>query len=397
MDGRPNPRRPLVIVTMLALVAMLAACDGTGSGRSGPPAGANSTGPTPSSRLPAELRAYLSRVRPEILATTPPARAAVSTIATLRRQPSAHGRRTAVRALRAAVHAYRRSASRLTSIIATGRIAKAGRRLSRSASLASRGLELVARGVAYRLRGAMSDGRADIGRAARAALAWQGLVLQLAARRHVPVPSWVGVPARTLQKVLHAADARLATPLQPGSTGAETAALQQRLADLGYLPAGYRSGAYDYRTMQAVIAFQGWEGLSRDGVAGRRTLQRLHDARRPRAWSTSTRHMELHIAQQVLLLVTDGRVVRAIHVSTAAPGHVTPTGTFAIYRKERMSWSVPFQVWMPYASYFTGGYALHEYPDVPPYPASHGCVRVPAGDSIVVWEFAGIGTPIVIA
>jgi lipoprotein-anchoring transpeptidase ErfK/SrfK len=51
---------------------------------------------------------------------------------------------------------------------------------------------------------------------------------------------------------------------------------------------------------------------------------------------------------------------------------------------------------MPYASYFTGGYALHEYPDVPPYPASHGCVRVPAGESVVVWEFATLGTPIVI-
>jgi lipoprotein-anchoring transpeptidase ErfK/SrfK len=27
--------------------------------------------------------------------------------------------------------------------------------------------------------------------------------------------------------------------------------------------------------------------------------------------------------------------------------------------------------------YFTGGYAIHGNPSVPPYPASHGCVRVP--------------------
>ena len=27
--------------------------------------------------------------------------------------------------------------------------------------------------------------------------------------------------------------------------------------------------------------------------------------------------------------------------------------------------------------YFTGGYAVHGNPTVPPYPASHGCVRVP--------------------
>src|SRR5919201_735436 len=27
--------------------------------------------------------------------------------------------------------------------------------------------------------------------------------------------------------------------------------------------------------------------------------------------------------------------------------------------------------------YFVGGYAIHGNPAVPPYPASHGCVRVP--------------------
>jgi len=35
-------------------------------------------------------------------------------------------------------------------------------------------------------------------------------------------------------------------------------------------------------------------------------------------WSAAGRHVEVHLAQQVLLLVDGGRVVRAIHVSTAA-------------------------------------------------------------------------------
>jgi lipoprotein-anchoring transpeptidase ErfK/SrfK len=30
-----------------------------------------------------------------------------------------------------------------------------------------------------------------------------------------------------------------------------------------------------------------------------------------------------------------------------------------------------------YPSYFIGGFAVHGYPDVPPYPASHGCARIP--------------------
>ena len=220
---------------------------------------------------------------------------------------------------------------------------------------------------------------------------------RIAARRGTELPRWPAAQTRRAQALAHTADV-VFTPvrLATGATGAAVKAFQERLAALGYLPPGYASAAYNYRTMQATMAFQGWEGLERDGVAGPLTMRALRTAARPVPWATDGRHMEVHKAQQVLLLVDGGTVVRAIHVSTAAPGHVTPDGSFAVYRKERMSWSVPFQVWMPYASYFTGGYALHEYPDVPPYPASHGCIRVPAGDSIVVWEFATIGTPVTI-
>jgi lipoprotein-anchoring transpeptidase ErfK/SrfK len=30
-----------------------------------------------------------------------------------------------------------------------------------------------------------------------------------------------------------------------------------------------------------------------------------------------------------------------------------------------------------YPTYFVRGFAIHGYPSVPAYPASHGCVRVP--------------------
>jgi L,D-transpeptidase-like protein len=30
-----------------------------------------------------------------------------------------------------------------------------------------------------------------------------------------------------------------------------------------------------------------------------------------------------------------------------------------------------------YPSYFLRGFAVHGYPDVPPYRASHGCARIP--------------------
>jgi lipoprotein-anchoring transpeptidase ErfK/SrfK len=59
--------------------------------------------------------------------------------------------------------------------------------------------------------------------------------------------------------------------------------------------------------------------------------------------------------------------------------------------RDVMSWSRRFQVWMPLAQYFDDGYAMHEFSDVPAYPASHGCVRVPAEEAQAVWQFSRNG------
>jgi len=171
--------------------------------------------------------------------------------------------------------------------------------------------------------------------------------------------------------------------------------LQWRLRRLGYLPMGHNTKKMDYRTRQAVIAFQGWEGLERDGIAGPRTWRALRKAERP-TQSPGERRLVIDIERQVVLLVrADGYVERTIHTSTGRSGN-TPRGEFSVYRRERMSWSVPFSSWMPYAVYFVGGFALHAYDDVPPYPASAGCARLPAPEAPVVWRFADYGTKVVV-
>ncbi len=180
-----------------------------------------------------------------------------------------------------------------------------------------------------------------------------------------------------------------AATLQVGSSGAQVRSLQLRLARLGYLDPAAVDGLFGIRTWHAVIAFQGWSRLDRDGIVGPNTGSALARAGRPSPWSPAP-GIEIHVQQQVMLLVADGRAQRAIHVSTGAGG-ATPLGHFQIYRRETMSWSVPFRVWMPLAQYFVGGYAIHEFGSVPAYPASHGCVRVPDTDSRAVWQFAGNG------
>jgi lipoprotein-anchoring transpeptidase ErfK/SrfK len=76
-------------------------------------------------------------------------------------------------------------------------------------------------------------------------------------------------------------------------------------------------------------------------------------------------------SRQVVMEIRGGRVERVIHASTGATGN-TPVGTWHVY-SEVAGWS--WVLWQP--MYFLRGFAIHGYPEVPPWPASHGCVRVP--------------------
>jgi lipoprotein-anchoring transpeptidase ErfK/SrfK len=174
-------------------------------------------------------------------------------------------------------------------------------------------------------------------------------------------------------------------------------AVQIRLVALRYLPANAVSGRWDYRTAQAVIAFQAWEGLDRDGTVGARTLAALATARPPQPTRLTTApSIEVYRAKGVTLLVADGHTIRAIHSSSGRAGYVTPAGRFRVFRKELSSWSYPYGVWLPYASYFNGGIAFHASPDVPAYPASHGCIRVSAPEASYLYAFARLGTPVTV-
>jgi N-acetylmuramoyl-L-alanine amidase len=164
--------------------------------------------------------------------------------------------------------------------------------------------------------------------------------------------------------------ATVAVPnLLPGSRGPSVLALERRLAELRYaLPA--TDATYGLETVQAVLAFQSVEGLPRTGRVDARTWRRLAVARTPRPRLPGT-HVEVSKGGQYLLAVRDGAVTAVVHVSTGATGN-TPLGTFRIYRKTP-GWD--WVLWYP--MYFLRGFAIHGYPSVPPYPASHGCVRVP--------------------
>ena len=184
----------------------------------------------------------------------------------------------------------------------------------------------------------------------------------------------------------------IAAPVEQATLQPGTRDLQRRLVDLGFLDQVGVTGIVDYQTSTAVLGFQKWANLTRDGTLGSGTVAALVRATRPApALRASGRRIEVQLRRQVALLIQDNKVVRAVHVSSGAGGK-TPSGSFRIYRKERYSWSVPFKVWLPWASYFTGGIAFHEFGSVPTYAASHGCIRVSRYDAPMLFGFAESGT-----
>ena len=174
--------------------------------------------------------------------------------------------------------------------------------------------------------------------------------------------------------------------------------MQQRLADLGYLAPDGVDGVFGEQTRSAVIAFQKWRRTRPDGDPGPATKAALETAVRPTPIRRGPpgHRVEVLLDRQLTLAIDENVVVRVMHMSSGKPGFATPTGSFSVFRKEARSWSVPYKVWLPWATYFVGGVAFHEYPDVPVVPASHGCVRTPRPDARWLYDFTPIGTPVVV-
>ena len=194
-------------------------------------------------------------------------------------------------------------------------------------------------------------------------------------------------PAPGYAVVRRALVRRIQAPvLGTGSRGPAVRFLERRLKDLHY--ALRRVNAYfGPDTRDAVYAFQKVKGLARSGVTGPRLWRRLRTARTPRAGVPRGTHIEVDKSKQLLFEVRGGEVFRVAHVSTGATGN-TPLGRWRVYRK-----TAGFNVLSMYNSlYFHRGFAVHGYASVPPFPASHGCVRVPLWYARGLFTRWGLGT-----
>lgn len=104
------------------------------------------------------------------------------------------------------------------------------------------------------------------------------------------------------------------------------------------------------------------------------------------------------IPAQRAYVFRNGIEIGVTTVSTGAPGHRTPRGVFTILEKAVQHTSNIYKdEQMPYMERLTWtGIALHAG-DLPGYPASHGCVRLPLKFSRLLYGVTRKGTTVVIA
>jgi peptidoglycan hydrolase-like protein with peptidoglycan-binding domain len=177
----------------------------------------------------------------------------------------------------------------------------------------------------------------------------------------------------------------------PGAHGQSVRLLQSELAVLHYsVPL---TGVFDEGTGQALMAYRKMTGLQRVGNAGRLLFELLahHAGSFHVHYPGDGRHVEADLTRQVLAEIERGGRVRAIYtMSSGKPSTPTVIGHFNVYSKTP---GVNAEG-MVDSNYFIRGYAIHGYPEVPTYAASHGCLRVPIPDAPAIYGWVQTGTAV---
>lgn len=104
------------------------------------------------------------------------------------------------------------------------------------------------------------------------------------------------------------------------------------------------------------------------------------------------RHVEIRLTEQIARVYDAmGAEIFSTKVSTGRKGYCTPTGEFVITNKHRSWTSTIYHSSMPFFQRLNGSdFGLHQgY--LPGYPASHGCIRLPASNAAKLFSMTSEG------
>lgn len=103
------------------------------------------------------------------------------------------------------------------------------------------------------------------------------------------------------------------------------------------------------------------------------------------------------IPQQIIYVYRNGILIGRSTVSSGSKGHSTPGGVFSILEKKQTHRSKKYDnAPMPYMQRLTWtGIAMHSG-QLPGYPASHGCIRLPYDFSVLLFNATAKGGTVVV-
>jgi len=120
------------------------------------------------------------------------------------------------------------------------------------------------------------------------------------------------------------------------------------------------------------------------------------------------KYIDVNLATQIMTIFEDGKLIDSYLISSGKPGMDTPKGEHQIYNKYPRPWSSKYGLYMPYWMAITsdGKFGIHELPEWPGgykegqnhlgIPVSHGCMRLGVGPAEYVYNWAEIGTKVIV-
>ena len=202
---------------------------------------------------------------------------------------------------------------------------------------------------------------------------------------NVTLPAAAGLAGRSFQAKVGVR----AKTLSVGSSGLYVKGMLTGLQRLKFRIPGMGS-RFTSSVKDSVMAFQKAYRLSRTYVFNTACWRKLDGARLIKArYSSPATHIEVDKGRQILMLVKGGKPFAIICVSTGATGN-TPEGRFHIQQKHSFTTAGGFGILVRTMG-FIGNFAIHGYAPVPPYPASHGCVREPIWACYWIYDHSFVG------
>lgn len=139
-------------------------------------------------------------------------------------------------------------------------------------------------------------------------------------------------------------------------------------------------------------------------VVGQEVLKEIGDLKpgeftwHPDRQPTGPVAVVVSLPEQLVHVYRNGIRIAVSTCSSGRPGHDTPTGVFVVLQKDKNHHSSTYNnAPMPNMNRLTwSGIALHAG-NLPGYPASHGCVRLPMDFSAKLFEITHLGTPVIIS